>query len=207
MNAFRLQSRRGSLALFGALLLAAGPTAAQAHLVTTGLGPVYDGIGHFLLSPDDLLPAVALALFAGLRGPRPGRLALFALPAAWLLGGLAGQLASSPPHFPLTPFSFLVVGILVAADARLAPALVAALAIALGLLHGFLNGVAISEAGASVPLEVTGIMAMLFVLVALVAAFVISLRPPWARIVVRIAGSWIAATGLLLLGWALHKPA
>lgn len=206
MNSLRLPSRRGSLALFSALLVA-GPTVAHAHLVTTGLGPVYDGIGHFLLSPDDLLPAVALALFAGLRGPLPGRLALFALPAAWLLGGLIGQLASSAPHFPLTPFSFLVIGILVAADARLAPAFVLSLAIALGLLHGFLNGVAINEAGASVPLEVSGIMAMLFVLVALVAAFVISLRPPWARIVVRIAGSWIAATGLLLLGWALHKPA
>ena len=207
MNSLRLPPRRRSLALFSALLLAAGPTAAYAHLVTTGLGPVYDGIGHFLLSPDDLLPAVALALFAGLRGPLPGRLALFALPAAWLLGGLIGELAGGAPHFPLTPFSFLVIGILVAADARLAPALVLSLAIALGLLHGFLNGVAINEAGASVPLEVSGIMAMLFVLVALVAAFVISLRPPWARIVVRIAGSWIAATGLLLLGWALHKPA
>jgi hydrogenase/urease accessory protein HupE len=207
VNSPRLQSRRSSLAFLGALLLAVGPTAAHAHLVTTGLGPVYDGIGHFLLSPDDLLPAIALALFAGLRGPLPGRLALFALPAAWLIGGLTGLLASTPPHFPLTPFSFLVLGILVAADARLGPALVVTLAVTVGLLHGFLNGVAINEAGASVPLEVTGIMAMLFVLVALVAAFVVSLRPPWARIVVRIAGSWIAATGLLLLGWALHKPA
>jgi urease accessory protein len=43
----------------------------------------------------------------------------------------------------------------------------------------------------------------IFVLIALLAAFVISLRRPWTRIAVRVAGSWVTATGLLLLGWAL----
>ncbi|HWA07996.1 MAG TPA: HupE/UreJ family protein [Opitutaceae bacterium] len=204
MKPRRLISR---LAAAAALLLLLGPAPAQAHLVTTGLGPVYDGIGHFLLSPDDVLPALALALFAGLRGPRPGRLALFLLPAAWFVGGLAGLFAGTSTSFPLTPFSFLVLGGLVAADAGLPAGIVAAIAIALGLLHGFLNGAAIKEAGASVPLELTGIMVVLFVLVALFSALVVSLRPPWARIVVRVAGSWIAATGLLLLGWALHQKA
>jgi hypothetical protein len=32
---------------------------------------------------------------------------------------------------------------------------------------------------------------------------VVSLRMPWTRIAVRVTGSWIAATGLLLLGWTL----
>ena len=44
------------------------PSNAAAHLVTTGMGPVYDGIGHLLLTPEDLVPAVAMALYAGLRG-------------------------------------------------------------------------------------------------------------------------------------------
>lgn len=205
MKSLRPKSRLAPLAAVGALLLCPAP--AHAHLVTTGLGPVYDGIGHFLLSPDDVLPALALALFAGLRGPRPGRLALFILPVAWLAGGFAGRFAPGLPAFPLTPFSFLLLGGLVAADAPLPATLVAAIAGALGLLHGFLNGFAIEQAGASVPLELTGIMAVLFVLVALAAALVVSLRRPWTRIVVRVAGSWIAATGLLLLGWALHRPA
>ena len=63
----------------GALLL--WPGAAHAHLVTTGLGPVYDGISHLFLSFDDLLPVVAMALLAGLNGPAAGRRALFTLPA------------------------------------------------------------------------------------------------------------------------------
>jgi hypothetical protein len=48
------------------------------------------------------------------------------------------------------------------------------------------------------------LLAALFVLVALVAACVVALQRPWTRIVVRVAGSWVAAMGLLLLGWALH---
>jgi urease accessory protein len=199
------RSRQKFAASIAVAVLAFFPGSAQAHLVTTGLGPVYDGIGHFMLSPDDLLPVLALALFAGLRGPLPGRRALFVLPLAWLTGGLAGLLASNPPLFPLTPFSFLILGGLVAADLRLPPAIVTVIAMCLGLMHGFLNGVAFKEAGTNAPLELIGIMTTLFVLVALFAALVVSLRRPWARIVVRVAGSWIAATGLLLLGWSLHK--
>jgi hypothetical protein len=52
---------------------------AHAHVVTTGMGPVYDGIGHLLLTPEDLIPAMAVALYAGLRGKDPGRQTLFLL--------------------------------------------------------------------------------------------------------------------------------
>ena len=47
-------------------------------------------------------------------------------------------------------------------------------------------------------------MATLFVLVALAAGLVVALRTPWTRIAVRVAGSWIAAIGLLLLGWSFR---
>jgi hypothetical protein len=32
---------------------------------------------------------------------------------------------------------------------------------------------------------------------------VVSLKAKWTRIAVRVAGSWIAAMGILLLGWAV----
>jgi hypothetical protein len=51
--------------------------------------------------------------------------------------------------------------------------------------------------------SLAGIASALFVVVAIVAAGVASLRAPWARIGVRVRGSWIAAGGLLLLGWTL----
>ena len=46
--------------------------------------------------------------------------------------------------------------------------------------------------------------AVVFVVVAIGASEVISLRAAWTRIAVRVAGSWIAATGLLLFGWSLR---
>ena len=193
---------RRALAVGGACLL--WPWWAEAHLVTTGLGPVYDGIGHLLVTPEDLLPVLALALFAGLRGAGPGRRVLCVLPMAWLVGGCVGLLAQGPPALPIPALSFLILGTLVAADLHLPPTAVMALAVGLGLVHGWLNGVAMQQAGAGV-LGLLGILAALFVLVALVAAGVVSLHRQWTRIVVRVAGSWIAAMGLLLLGWALRS--
>ncbi len=198
-----------------ALLLAAAflaPTAAQAHLVNTGLGPFYDGVSHFFLSPEDLLPVLALALLAGLRGSHTGRLALFALPAAWLAGGMAGLAMPVIAQFLpsktalLTSITFLALGALVALDARLRSRLVSGIAIALGLVHGYLNGSAMTD-GRLGALGLAGIVTSIFVAVALAAGLVASLHRPWTRIAVRVAGSWIAAAGLLLLGWTLRPEA
>jgi hypothetical protein len=183
---------RGLVAVGGLVLL---PAPAHAHLVNTGLGPFYDGVSHFALTPEDLLPALALALLAGQRGSQAGRLALFALPMAWLLGGLVGIAFPTITYAPaLTTVSFLAFG---------GPEWVTGLAVAFGLVHGYLNGAAMSQAKLGA-LGLVGIVSTLFVTVALAAAMVVAIRVPWGRIAVRVAGSWIAAVGLLLLGWSLR---
>jgi hydrogenase/urease accessory protein HupE len=188
-------------------LLLLWPCAAHAHLMTTGLGPVYDGISHLFLTFDDLLPVVAMALLAGLNGPATGRRALFILPLAWLAGGAAGYLTGvAPLPAGVTSLSLLALGILTAADLKLVPAAVSALAVALGMVHGWLNGASITLAGREAT-GLVGIAGAIFLLVALVSALVVSLRRPWTRIAVRVAGSWIAAIGLLLLGWTLSGRA
>jgi urease accessory protein len=180
------------------------PTAAEAHLVTSGLGPLYDGISHLLLSPEDLVPVLAVGLLAGLNGPQSGRRALFVLSAAWLAGGLAGLVAGQPPvPLMVTAASFLVLGLLIAFDWRLSPSAISALAASVGLLHGSLNGAGIAAEGREA-LGVAGISATVFVLVAIAAAGVLSLGAPWSRVIVRVAGSWVAAIGLLMLGWGLR---
>jgi urease accessory protein len=176
------------------------PDAALAHLVTTGMGPVYDGIGHLLLTPEDLIPVIAVALYAGLRGKTQGRRALFLFPLAWMTGGFAGLLVSNAPIFPVPVLSFLLLGALIATDLRLPDNIITAMMIAVGSIHGFYNGIAME--GGPGGSGLFGITATLFVLVAIVSAFVISLQAPWTRVVVRVTGSWIAAIGMLMLGWA-----
>jgi hypothetical protein len=197
-----------------ALALAlAWPARADAHLVTTGLGPVYDGIGHWASTPEDVIPAVALAILAGLRGPLTGRRLMFVVPCAWLLGGLVGMLIASPPELSRPVLSgiisatFLVPGLLALSDLAVPPLAVAALAALVGVVHGFLDAGGLRAEGATTTvgvLQFFGMTAVLFVLMTLVAAWVISLRQPWMRIAARVAGSWIAAAGLLLLGWSLR---
>jgi urease accessory protein len=176
---------------------------AEAHLITTGLGPVYDGATHFALSPEDLIPVVGLAILAGLRGPAHGRWALFALPAFWLVGGAVGLLIARPTSDFAAALSLLLVGGLVAADVPLSPWGTAAVAALLAAAHGYANGSAFPSDGNSF-LVVLGIAAAVFVSFALVAASLLHLRSQLARIAMRVSGSWIAASGLLLLGWSLR---
>lgn len=199
----RNHTKRGMLAgLAVAVAVLCWPSPAAAHLVTTGMGPVYDGIGHLLLTPEDLIAVLALALYVGLRGAAAGRWTMFLLPLAWFVGGLAGSMVSSLPTFPAAAASFMVVGVLVAADLRMPAGAVLVLVVVMGLGHGFFNGAALRQ-GAGV-LGLLGIVAMLFVLVALASAFVVSLKRPWSRIAVRVAGSWVASSGLLMIGWSLR---
>ena len=176
------------------------PSPAWAHLVNTGMGPVYDGIGHLLLTPEDLVPVLVLSCYCGLRGPRAGRWVMFVLPVAWCAGGLTGLRLDLEITMPVTALSFLLLGGLVAADARLPVQVIVPLMAVIGLVHGVLNGL-ILKTGPGGP-AILGIMGALFVLVTLISAFVVSLERPWSRIVVRVAGSWVAACGLLMI--ALH---
>ena len=64
-----------------------------------------------------------------------------------------------------------------------------AIVVVMGFVHGVLNGVALKESDGI--LGLIGIMATLFVIVAIVSAFIVSLKKPWTRIVVRVAGSWV----------------
>ncbi|MFO1393804.1 MAG: HupE/UreJ family protein [Steroidobacteraceae bacterium] len=200
----RSRIARQAAALVTALLAAFGCLPAEAHLNSTGMGPVYDGLSHFAMSPDDLVPVLALALLAGLRGADAARRALIALPAAWLTGCLLGMNAPAV-HVgsAWAALNFLVLGGLVVADAKLSPRVLAALAVVLGLAHGYLNGSGLGRSGQAF-VAVLGLASAVFVTIALVSAFVVRLRAHWARIAVRVAGSWIAASGLLMLGWALR---
>jgi urease accessory protein len=191
--------RTAQLALALALTLA--PGLAAAHLASTGLGPFYDGVSHFLLSPEDLVPVIGIALFAGVRGPTTARRVVLALPLAWLLGCLVA-LHAAPAYAGLewSAAWFVAIGALLAADVKLPAAATVALAALTGAVHGYFNG---SGLGVSLTIATVliGLALAVFVLTVFCAAPAVLLTAHWARIAVRVIGSWIAASGILMLGW------
>lgn len=177
------------------------PAAAEAHLVNTGFGTFYDGLVHLFITPSDILVAIGLGLLAGLCGAAASRSAIIALPIAWLTGEIIGSLSPEFITLPwLTTFSFGIVGVLVALNATMPRKALLMLTCWAGLLHGFVNGTTMAAAGTD-RLGMLGASVAVFIVITLIVALVVSMRAQWSRIVVRVAGSWIAAVGLLMLGW------
>jgi len=193
--------------LLALLVWASCPGRASAHLVNSGCGPFYDGVAHLFLTPEDILVVIALALLAGLGGKQHGRWVTFVLPAAWLGGAVAGRLIQLTAGQAIPSAALLIVlGALVALGRRLPLWFVAGIALAGGVMHGLFNGAALAGVNSG-GLAVGGIVCAVFVVVAPVAGQVVSLRKEWTRVAVRVAGSWIAAIGLLMLGWAVRTGA
>ncbi|HXW07801.1 MAG TPA: HupE/UreJ family protein [Vicinamibacterales bacterium] len=175
-----------------------------AHLVTSGLGPIYDGIAHVFVTFEDLIPIVAIGFLAGQNGPRAARTALLVITVTWFAFGAVGWWAAVPASLPFPGIGlFVLLGVLIALGWPLPLPAIAGLAAILGALHGMVNGADIAR-DARDPVALVGIAATVFVLMTLSSAHVVGLTAPWSRVAVRVAGSWIAAIGMLMLGWALR---
>jgi hydrogenase/urease accessory protein HupE len=182
------------------LLILIGVVPADAHLVTSGLGPFYDGALHLVFSPDDLLAIVAIALLAGLRGPAHGRVALFTLPAAWTIGTLSRL--PVPPDWmggAKAVLIFVVAG-LAAVDLPLPKSAVFVATALIALASGISNGASLPASASAV----AGLTVALGVLLALALGLVLVANSRLGRIPARVAASWAAATALLMAGWAIR---
>jgi urease accessory protein len=158
---------------------------------------------HPLTALEHVLPILALGLLAGQQGERAARWLVLVFPLALLCGA---ALAGVAPPFAsarlLNVASFVVLGLLVAAGWRLPLSLLIVLGAAFGLSHGYENGRAMAP-DTSVHLFMVGVAAAGGVVTALVSAASIDLAAtPWTRVAVRIAGSWIAAIGIMMIGLA-----
>ncbi|ANL69864.1 HupE/UreJ protein (plasmid) [Rhizobium phaseoli] len=196
--------RKSRSAVWASIGIATIPVDASAHLVNTGLGPIYDGAAHFAVSPEAILPVVALGVLAGLGGSANARTAVLILPVAWiafgLVGMLFGPLAINPPFESLP---LLILGGLAAADIRMPALATGSLAALLGAFEGCNFGSAYSTARDGLP-ALAGSAGLVFVLIAIVSAAVLKAKWDWTRIAMRVVGSWTAASGMLLLGWGLR---
>jgi urease accessory protein len=197
----RLWSHGAGLAACAGLV---SPPTASAHLVTSGVGPFYDGVVHFFVSPEDLGVVIALALFGGLSGRAAARWLVLALPMAWLLGIGLGLRWPGPTESGWMPaLSLLLAGLLAAVNPKVPTLLPTAVAVGLGMMHGFLNGRTMVSTDTSW-LAAVGIVAALTLVALLLGALTSALRIPWQKIAARTLGSWAAAIGLLALAWSVR---
>ena len=178
------------------------PQLAHAHLVSTGAGPFYDGSAHFFVSFEEILPVIALSLYAGLRGTRYARWTLVIVPACWILGSGIGMRIPDTPLFLVSTVLLLLCGVLLASDWKISVAAYCWIAAVISALLGFVNGVAMRSAGAS---AVLGAVIAALIIAVFASALAVKLSAGWTRIAIRVAGSWLAALGLLSLGWSIRS--
>lgn len=196
--------------IWALVALYALPGPARAHLAQTGLGPFYDGIAHLFVSPEQLSSLLALALLAGLDGRAHGRAALLALLVAWPVGGVLGlqpglglALGTAAPE-RLAAATLLLTGALAAWDPRLPLRGLTLLIAVLGLIGGAVGGLSIAGAGMGWSGLAGTVVAVSVVATLAIALVIVAASRPLGRRIVRVAGSWFAASGLLWLGSSLR---
>jgi urease accessory protein len=148
-----------------------------------------------------VLAFVAVGLFVGQQGQRAS-LAVLLFSLTSMLGAAASLVIVNVPYVGLANIcSAVLFGGLVAAALRLPTAVILATASGFGLTHGFANGTAIS--GGIRPylfIPGVGLAALIVPAWGMIAAdFVLRQKAGWMHIALRVAGSWIAAIGILVL--------
>lgn len=188
----------------GALLLAAlvaFPTAAHAHSIGRNVGDFYWGFLHPITSLESILPLIALGLLAGQQGARKARW-MIGLCAAGIVAGPLFAMSMGTPELAswVNLGSFIVLGALLALGRSWSLNLLSGLSLLFGLTQGWSNAAEMSLAAARF-LYATGMIAGAYLVVLLLAAAAVNVQKSseWQRIAVRIAGSWVAAIGLMVI--------
>jgi urease accessory protein len=185
-----------------ALILATEP--ALAHPPPLGVRGFWGGVLHPVFVTDHVVGILALGLLIGGQ-ERWGLLPLIAYVVA-LAAGLVAMTTGIVPRFANEAVlgTAVVGGLLVALARPLPQALGAVLAIVLGLaiaLDSPPEVLSVSEA--NLMLIGTGIGAAAFLIVVALATRQVQAR--WAKIGLRILGSWIAAAAILALALRLAR--
>lgn len=186
-------------------LAAAGPL--HAHAVFSTKGPFFGGLKHFGLSLEDVLAATAIGIVAAQHAIGVTGKSILALAVGWygcgVIGLHCGPSNSGADFIPA--LTVLTLGILGAIGRQYRPTVPIGIAAAAGSVHGFLNGMAMQPETLSFGLvQLLGIVTAASFVATYPSALLDLFKYAWVKIAARVLSSWIAATGLLLLGWVLR---
>jgi urease accessory protein len=197
---------RASIAI--ATLLASAQ-AADAHIVASRLGDFYTGALHPLTDLKDLILWAAMGVLAGSLGASRGRWLVLAFPLGLLAGLVLARATSFVSAGPAADAGMiLVLGLLLAAAARIPTALLCAVAFGLAVMRGAANA---GELGPDTNrlLFAAGLACVGYAAITLTMALTLAFRQAeagtataWRGIAIRAFGGWIAAIGLMMVGLA-----
>jgi len=181
------------------------PDLAWAHTSIPGIGYFYNGLLHPVLVPAHLLLIIAFGLFVGQQGPKRIELAVVAFAAAVFIGLVLAGFSIGTEMEAVGLVLSAAIGLLVASNPR--PGLTWCVLIA--LLSGLFLGIDSAQD------ELTGTDKLVTLFGSGVAIYFLVLYPialadhfsnkPWQKIGIRIVGSWVAASSMLVLALALSS--
>jgi urease accessory protein len=189
--------------------LVASAQAADAHIVASRLGDFYTGALHPLTDLQDLILWAAMGVLAGSLGASRGRWLVLAFPLGLLAGLVLGRATGFVSAGPAADAGMiLVLGLLLAAAARIPTALLCAIAFGLAVMRGAANA---GDLGPETDrlLFAAGLACAGYAAITLTMALTLAFRRAeagtsmaWRGIAVRAFGGWIAAIGLMMVGFA-----
>jgi urease accessory protein len=201
--------------LIGRSLCAAAPLLAvaqqaHAHIAAVRLGDFYSGALHPLTDLQDVVLWTALGLLAGTLGASKARWLVLALPLGLIAGLACGLKSGVSATAPVLDAAMMVtLGLLLATGIRLPAIALWVVALGLAIVRGIANAGGVGPQTNAVlfgaGLAVAGYAAITLIM-ALTLVFYgpgVEAAAAWRKIALRACGSWIAAIGLMMGGFAL----
>ncbi len=185
------------------LLALVAPETSLAHSPVQGISNFYNGLLHPVLVPAHLLLLVAVGLFWGQQGPEGIQPALGIYAFATVVGLTAAWFSIGTEFETFILVLSAVIGLLIAINPQVKLLWCGVVA----LLAGFLLGIdsaqeALSGKEKLVTLFGSGVAICLLVLYPMALADHFN-KKAWQKIGIRIVGSWVAASSLLVLALSL----
>jgi len=185
------------LALFAtAVMLLTEP--ANAHAPIKGIGAFYNGMLHPLIVPAHVLLLVGLGLLLGQHTPKISRPAWSAFALALVAGLAAAAASGAQVSLPVLLVLAFLAALLVILDRPVGVTIAVGLGIAAGIVIG-LSSRPETTISRELWLGLTGAAFGAVLILSYVGGLAATVSRPWQRIAVRVAGSWIAASALIVL--------
>lgn len=197
-----------AIAGLAALTVPAG--SAHAHLIGTRFGDFYAGAFHPLTDLNDVVLWIGLGLLAGSLGAQRSRWLVVLFPIG-LAAGFALATADGTNFSGEVANATLIagLGLALAAGLSLPAPLLGLVGFALAVMRGIANAAAV-ESATNLVLFGAGLACAGYAALTLIMTVAIAFRRPeagavsaWRGIALRALGGWIAAIGLIMVGFTL----